>query len=616
MNTTLIKKSFPHSRTSTLQQTAVIAAALALAFGPGRALAQRPLGVDVSDIQGSGINWSSAKAAGYSFSWAKATEGTGYIASSFVPNENNGKAAGVLMGGYDFARPDLVTPTSEAAYFWAEAGPYVKADGKTLMPMLDMETFNGVVGASSYADWVNQWCNAIVNDAAGQGVAVKPVLYTTTCEAGNLNSSVAQWIPWIANPSGESAQTGTPWDYTPCGSDNWWGGWTVWQYDWNGSVSGIPGVVDRDVFNGNSSGLVATLVATSTSNPHINPCAARTSDGRMEVFAVGKSGNLYHDYQNSPSGSWSGWIAMGTSGNVWPQNCIPSVGVNPDGRLEVFIVGTDGTVNHIWQKVAGSSATTNWSTFGQFSSHISTTAKLAVGNWANGNLDVFAIGTDGVLYHNYVGSSGWTGFQSLGGSWSQGADIAVSKEKDGREEVFVVGSTGNLYNNWQTTINGTTWNGWHDLSGALSQTVRTAVGRNSDGRLEAFTIGTDGVAYHEYETAANGPTAWTGWTSLGGSWETDAKPIVGTDQNGALELFLIGNTGNMYHNYQASGGWSGWISLTGGFTQNIRPCVGMNLNGELELFLTGPGSDMQHAWQTAVNSATWSGWGTLGGSWN
>ncbi len=614
-----MKKTILRTKTPAFQKMAVITASLALTLGAGRALAQRPLGVDVSDIQGSGINWSSVKAAGYSFSWAKATEGTGYIASSFVPNENNGKAAGVLMGAYDFARPDLVGPTAEAAYFWSRANPYVKADGKTLMPMIDMETFNGVVGASSYSDWANQWCNAIVADAAGQGVVVKPVIYTTTCESCNFNGTVSGWLPWIANPSGEAAQTGTPWDYTSCGSCDVWGtgAWTVWQYDWNGTVSGIPGIVDRDAFNGTSAGLSSTLVATATTNPHINPCTARTSDGRIEVFAVGKTGNLYHNYQTG-GGGWSGWIAMGTTGNVWAQNSIPAVGVNSDGRLEVFIVGTDGTVNHIWQKVAGSSATTNWTTFATFSSHVSTTAKLAVGNWANGALECFVIGTDGALYHNYqtTPSGVWAGFVSLGGAWTQGADIAVNNEKDGRAEVFIVGNTGNLYHNWQTAINGTTWNGWANIGGALSPVVRTDVGRNSDGRLEVFTLGTDGIAYHEYETAANTPGTWVSWNSLGGNWETDAKPIVGTDANGALEVFLIGSTGNMYHNYQSGGVWSGWVDLNGTFSQNVRPCVGKNQSGTLELFLTGTGSDIQHNYQTAPSSSTWAGWSSLGGSWN
>ena len=350
-------------------------------------------------------------------------------------------------------------------------------------------------------------------------------------------------------------------------------------------------------------------------NPHINPCVARTSDGRMELFAVGNTGNLYHDYQTTANGSWSGWVAMGTSANVWSQSTLPAVGVNPDGRLEVFIVGTNGVINHIWQLKAGSSATTNWSSFGTFNSYVSQTAKLAVGNLQNGQLDVFVIGTDGVLYHNYVGSSGWTGFTSLGGSWPQDADLAVASEKDGRQAVFVIGNSGSLYNNWQTSPTSTNWNGWNDLTGWLAEAARLAVGRNSDGRLEVFTLGTDGIAYHTWENSANASTNWSGWASLGSNkWEVDAKPIVASDSNGSLEVLMVGANGNVYHNYQ-SPGWSGWLSLGGSFPQNARPCISANADGRLEMFLNGSGTAMQTSWETSVNGTNWYSWFSLGGSW-
>src|SRR4051794_34611703 len=99
---------------------------LLLIFGCGivplpRLMAARPLGIDVSSYQGT-ITWPNVAAAGISFAWAKATEGTGYQDAYFVGNQNNGKAAGVLMGAYHYARYDLHTgtagATAEANYFW------------------------------------------------------------------------------------------------------------------------------------------------------------------------------------------------------------------------------------------------------------------------------------------------------------------------------------------------------------------------------------------------------------------------------------------------------------------------------------------------------------------
>ncbi|MGI8967158.1 MAG: glycoside hydrolase family 25 protein, partial [Limisphaerales bacterium] len=132
--------------------------ALILALGAGHAMAQRANGIDVSRYQGT-INWVSVRGAGYTVAWAQATRGSYLVNANFTANMSNGKAAGVLMGAYHFAEPAVNSPSTEANYFWNLAGPYIVADGKTLMPMLDVEVFTGHVGASSYSDWANQWYN-------------------------------------------------------------------------------------------------------------------------------------------------------------------------------------------------------------------------------------------------------------------------------------------------------------------------------------------------------------------------------------------------------------------------------------------------------------------------
>src|SRR5437667_7870862 len=91
-------------------------------IGPGRARAQRPLGIDVSSYQGGSINWTSVKGAGYLFAWAKATEGAGVNDADYVVNVNNGKTAGVIMGAYHYAHPELNSPATEASHFWSIAG--------------------------------------------------------------------------------------------------------------------------------------------------------------------------------------------------------------------------------------------------------------------------------------------------------------------------------------------------------------------------------------------------------------------------------------------------------------------------------------------------------------
>ena len=588
------------------KQLAVLS--LGLALGATPAIAQRPIGVDVSHYDLT-VNWTNVKNSGIVFAWAKATEGTGNVDPYFTINVPKATSFGIPISGYHFAHPESDAPASEENHYWSVAGPYIQADGLTMSPMLDMEVFTGVTGATSYADWVNQWCNALVADATAQGVKTKPSIYVSACAAGNFNTTVAQWFSDIANYSGNNPQTSNPW--TSCSAYNVWGAgnWNVWQYT-DAAIAG-----DGDVFNGTTADLFGTMVA-GIYNTNINPCVTTTSDGRLEAFAIGTGGHLFTDYQNTPNGTWSGWVQMGVSSNVWAANCIPAVATNVDGRLELFIVSTNGAVDHIKQLTPGSSAATNWSAFSVVtSSRVSLTAKLAAGNWANGTVDIFVVGTDGVLYHNNQttpGGATWTGFTSLGGSWSQDDDIAVNRELDGRLEVFLVGLTGSLYNNWQTTNNGTAWNGFHNLGGLVAEDVRTAVARNTDGRLEAFILGTDGLAYHQFENAANGPTAWSGWASLGGNWEADAKILVGSDLNGDLKAFIIGSAGTMLVNDQA-GGWASWVSLGGIFKQNARPCLGKTQNGLQQIFLApGLNTTMQNDWEVAPNSSTWSGWFNIG----
>lgn len=230
---------------------AVVTVGLALS-----AMAQRPLGIDVSSYQGN-VKWSSVHAAGIEFAVTKATEGNYYEDAYFVANMTGGKAAGVQMGCYHYARPDLDAPGTDASYFWNFASPYLKHDGMTLNPMLDFEVFNGVVGATSYTDWANQYGSDVAASASGAGLTVHCTIYISACSACNLNSSITL-TPWIADWNGESYLTGTPW--STCTSCEAWGAgdWAFWQFSDSGHVRGITGRVDEDTFNGTLAGLISS----------------------------------------------------------------------------------------------------------------------------------------------------------------------------------------------------------------------------------------------------------------------------------------------------------------------------------------------------------------------
>jgi GH25 family lysozyme M1 (1,4-beta-N-acetylmuramidase) len=291
------------------------------------AMAQRPKGIDVSHYQGS-INWVSVKAAGIEFAWAKATEGSATGDAFFTANQTGAKAAGVPIGAYHFAHPELHAPAVEAAHFWNTAKNYLQGGGYYVQPMLDMESFSGLVGATSFSDWANQWCNIIVSNAAAIGVTVKPVIYVGECNACNFDTSISQWIPWIAHYSGQDPQTSTPWT-SPCpgcATTSWGSGvWKIWQYSSTGSVPGISGNCDLDVFNGTSATMLATLlIGTNTSPPSIvshpsSRYADRGSSIKLTTTAAGAA-TLKYQWRFNGTNIASATTNSYTLTNIQPTN--------------------------------------------------------------------------------------------------------------------------------------------------------------------------------------------------------------------------------------------------------------------------------------------------------
>ncbi len=83
------------------------------------------------------------------------------------------------------------------------------------------------------------------------------------------------------------------------------------------------------------------------------PAVARNADGRLEAFAIASQqdsaeGRLYDIWQTSAGGGWSGWNDLGGK-----LNSPPTVGLNRDGRLEVFALGTSKGLFHMAQGCAG-----------------------------------------------------------------------------------------------------------------------------------------------------------------------------------------------------------------------------------------------------------------------
>ena len=217
--------------------------------------AQSILGIDVSGSQGT-INWTQVKAGGYVFAWAKATEGITFTDASYSTNAVNGVSAGIYMGAYHFARPDnnptTANAVSEANNFLSSAQTHISTC--ELTPILDYEVSPSLTWAQQTA-WIQTWMNT-VQTATG----IVPILYTSGSIASSLGSSLASYCKlWIADPDG-SPTIAPGASYLGAWNPNW----AFKQYSWTGTVSGISGNVDMDVFNGTLVGLKSLMGCNTT----------------------------------------------------------------------------------------------------------------------------------------------------------------------------------------------------------------------------------------------------------------------------------------------------------------------------------------------------------------
>ena len=309
-----------------------------------------------------------------------------------------------------------------------------------------------------------------------------------------------------------------------------------------------------------------------------NIAGGNNADGRLEIFVRGTDNALWHRWQTAPNNGWSGWSSLG--GVITSD---PLVTRNADGRLEVFVRGTDNAVWHRWQ-THPNNGWSGWSSLGGV-----ITSNIAGGNNADGRLEIFVRGTDNALWHRWqtAPNNGWSGWSSLGGVIT--SDPLVTRNADGRLEVFVRGTDNAVWHRWQTHPNNG-WSGWSSLGGVITSNI--AGGNNADGRLEIFVRGTDNALWHRWQTAPN--NGWSGWSSLSRRirWSR-ATPTAG--------LCVRGDNA-VWHRWQThpNNGWSGWSSLGGVITSNIAG--GNNADGRLEIFVRGTDHAVWHIWQTSPNN--------------
>jgi lysozyme len=190
-------------------------------------------GIDVSHHQGT-IEWPAVRRSGVSFAYLKATEGGDFVDPLFTSNWNDAQAAGLAVGEYHY-----FTFCREAALQAKHFITIVPRTSGALPPVVDLE-FGGNCATIPAPAKLRTDLAAFVEELHAH-YGQQPVLYVT-------REFYDAYLRDVPAPGGL-------WVRDVFRLPRWvqHDGWTLWQYANRGSVPGIEGAVDLNVFNGDAS---------------------------------------------------------------------------------------------------------------------------------------------------------------------------------------------------------------------------------------------------------------------------------------------------------------------------------------------------------------------------
>jgi lysozyme len=231
-------------------------------------------GVDVSYYQGN-VSWAKVRKSGRRFAFARVSDGVGYPDSKFQRNWGAMKRAGLVRGAYQFFRPGQ-SATAQAKLLVRKLRAAGGLKAGDLPPVLDIEVTDGH-SSSLVVSRARTWLSYVTKKTGR-----RPIVYTAAFMSGVLGKHLSAYPLWVAN-FGASCPT------MPSG----WSTWRFFQSSDRGSVSGIGGRVDTDLFNGTLAHMKATAVLTKAAKIDGEPPegalpedAAEAADGALPEAAL------------------------------------------------------------------------------------------------------------------------------------------------------------------------------------------------------------------------------------------------------------------------------------------------------------------------------------------
>ena len=252
--------------------------------------------------------------------------------------------------------------------------------------------------------------------------------------------------------------------------------------------------------------------------------------GNPELFVTGVDGNVYHDYSTPGRGSgWSGFSSLGQP--AIGGNSPVEAGRNNLNNQELFIVGKDGYVYH---KFATPGVGSGWSGWDTLATPAGTTVAFGVHvgrNYLN-NQELYVIGVNGTMYHNFATpgkGSGWNGWDPVAPLPRAAArgDVNVGLNFLGNQELYFVGSDNQVYHNYSTPGLGSGWSSWSTLGSPSGLTLDgqiylEAFDYRTIGYQDLLVFGSDASGNLAASTIRSTPGVGSGWSS----WTKETRPFV------------------------------------------------------------------------------------------
>jgi hypothetical protein len=320
------------------------------------------------------------------------------------------------------------------------------------------------------------------------------------------------------------------------------------------------------------------------------------SDGHPELFVRRASGELAHLWAKGDGDDWSAPEALGKgiecgfAAGFWPA---------PKSYPEVFGPRTGASAVHTWL------ANPQWSPMHDYggTGHSS----LATLAWGDGRLEVFALGADRAIHHNWwdPNKNDWSGWQSMQGSFATGASAILWG--DGHAELFATDAKGTAWHNWSGAF-ASGWHGWEPMQGRVAS--RPVPVRWPDGHLDVFARGADG------QLRRSGYVG--GWSELvveSAGVRIVGEPFAAMNPDGAgtpagPEVVARSEGGKVVHLWWDGGKYRTFEPL-GDQAAASDPVAWVRADGTMQVFAIDPKGQLVQIRRDA--SKQWGSWKVLGG---